>query len=137
MTDTEKTQVIETLREVLESFGYLEIALLFGSVASGKAGSNSDLDVAVSAIDKLDLAQKQEIITKVGIAVGRPVDLIDLQAQSGTILKTALTKGHLIFCKNKSLRARLVKRMLFNQADEMPYYFRILRERRHQWIGIS
>jgi len=137
MNDTAKTQVIETLREVLEPVGYLEIALLFGSVASGKAGSSSDLDIAVSARDKLDASQKQEIITKVGIAVGRPVDLIDLQAQSGTILKTALTRGYMIFCKNKNLYAGLVKRMLFNQADEMPYYFRILRERRDQWTGIS
>ena len=51
------------------------------------------------------------------------------------ILKQALSKGVLVQNLDKALYARLIIRMLYNQADMMPYHYRILRERRERFLN--
>ena len=64
----------------------------------------------------------------------KQVDLVDLQSVSGTILHQALTKGNLVFVKDKNLYAEIIKKMLFNQADMMPNYNMILKKRREEFL---
>ena len=76
-----------------------------------------------------------ELLEALATATGREIDLIDLMAETGPILKQALSKGVVVENGDKLLYARLISRMLFLETDMMPYYYRILRERRTRFIN--
>lgn len=113
----------------------LEIGILFGSVSRGGARTDSDIDVAVAGSRTLNADEILALVEEIAVETGRPVDLVDLQASGGSILQQVLTKGKLVYCVDRTRYAELIKRMLFEQADFMPYRQRLLRERRRAWIG--
>jgi len=128
-------QIKKVLRGVLSHFPDVRLCIVFGSAASGKASPASDLDVAVAATEPLSAGRRLELIEALSAAAAREIDLIDLMAATGTILKQALSKGAVVLNRDKGLYAGLISRMLFNQADMMPYYDRILRERRKRFLN--
>lgn len=113
----------------------IKLGILFGSLARGRARLESDLDLAVAADQPLESEAKMALITTLAQISGRAVDLIDLQAVGGPMLLQALTTGKVIYCADRLLYAELIKKMLFQQADMMPYYRRMLTERRQQWLA--
>jgi hypothetical protein len=56
-------------------------------------------------------------------------------AETGPILKQALSKGIIVRSNDKPSYARLISRRLFAEADMMPNYNRILRERRERFVN--
>ena len=57
------------------------------------------------------------------------LDLIDLQAVSGIILKEGLCSGRIVVNKAPSIYAHLMKKMWYNQADMMPNTKMILKKK--------
>jgi hypothetical protein len=96
----------------------------------------SDLDLAVATVTPLTPQTKIELIEDLAVAIGRPVDLIDLAQAHGPLLQQIVTRGRMVLCKNRTLYAELLRRVAYDEADVMPYYRRILSERRQAWIGI-
>jgi predicted nucleotidyltransferase len=113
----------------------IRLALIFGSLAKGRARNDSDVDVAVAADRPLDIGTKMRLIEQLAVLTGRPIDLVDLQAADGLILKQVLVEGRLLFCRDRALYARLMQRMIFDQEDAMRYHQRILAVRRNAWIS--
>ena len=128
--------LIEPIVGLLARYPAIKLAILFGSLAKGHATSASDLDLGVAATVSLDTGIKTALIQALAEISGRPVDLVDLQVAHGPILQQVLTQGKLIHCTDRMLYAALIRTMLFNQSDMMPYYDRILAERRKAWIGV-
>lgn len=120
---------------LLARYPAVKLGILFGSLAEGRMTPESDLDLGVAATVPLDTVLKTALIEALGEISGRPVDLVDLQVVHGPILQQVLTQGKLIYCTDRMLYAALIRTMLFNQSDMMPYYDRILVERRKAWIG--
>lgn len=112
----------------------IEAAWVFGSVAHGDAQPTSDLDVAVLGAEPLSSEEKEEVIETLARAIGRPVDVIDLQTERGPIVGRILQGGTRLFCDDTSLYAELLKRWWLDRADWRPYRRRILKERRDRWI---
>ena len=110
-------------------------AVLFGSTAAGAARLDSDLDLAVSAAPPLGMQARIDLLGDLALAFGRPVDLVDLDRIHSPLLHQILTKGRLVLCKDRTRYAELLLRMLYEEADFMPYYRRILASRRKAWIG--
>lgn len=125
----------EKLITSLKKHDEIKLAILYGSFAEKRETSASDLDIGVAGDNPISPDLKLEIIEEAGEKMGRPLDLIDLQTTHGTILKQILTKGSVLFCHDTTLYAGIMKRMLFNDADFMPYYFRTLKEQRERWIN--
>ena len=125
----------QKVQAVLTEFPDIMFAVVFGSYASGKQTENSDVDISVAAYDVLSFEVLQDIRKKFTDCLDRDIDLIDLNAVSGLILKEALTTGKVVFNKDPELYAALMKKMLYNQADMMPYYNRILSERREEFLN--
>lgn len=123
------TALVDDLNSVLQKHPQIELAILFGSHAAGRALPTSDLDIAVAANHQLEAREKMAVIDDLALAVRCPVDLIDLTAVSGPILQQALTKGRLLLNRQPALRAKLTLKMWYNQADFMPDYNMILRKR--------
>ena len=124
----------QNLTRLLRAYEGIGAAWVFGSVAAGTADAGSDLDVGVLGPSPLSSEEKYRLIDQLAQAVGRPVDLIDLQATRGPIVGRILQEGTRLFCDDTTLYADLLKQWWGDQADWMPYRRRILKERRERWI---
>lgn len=124
------------LAKTLESEGDIQLAVVFGSVASDSAGQDSDLDIAVDAGKPLGSERRMALIDKLARKTGRPVDLIDLQQVGEPLLGEIISGGTRILGSNEAW-ARLVSRHLIDQADFLPLRNRMLEERRKAWLEQS
>jgi len=122
------------LRDVLARHPQIEIAILFGSIATGTARAESDIDLAVAWSVPLSPTTKSVLIADLATSFGRPVDLIDLAQVGEPLLGQILRYGRRILGSDEHY-ANLLSRHLFDMADFMPYRRRILAERRRAWIN--
>lgn len=122
------------IRQVLNQHGGIRLAILFGSLAQGRAAPQSDLDLAVLMAAPLSAETKMALIGDLSQATGRSVDLVDLRMAGEPLLGQILKHGVRLFGSDSD-HAELIKRHLFEEADFMPYRRRILAERRQAWIG--
>jgi len=125
----------QKIARVLKRHPSILIAFLFGSLAAGRGRTDSDLDLAIAATDPLSSQDRMDLIGELALAFGRPVDLIDLDQTHSPLLQQILTQGRMILCKDRVRYADLLRRMVYEEADFMPYYRRILATRRKAWIG--
>lgn len=123
----------DLLRSLLATRTDVRLAILFGSLATGRARAESDVDIAVDLGKTMSAEDKMALIGAIADATGRPVDLVDLRAVGEPLLGQILQHGKRLLGKD-TVYAELIKRHLFNEADFMPYYRRILEERRRAWI---
>ena len=121
------------IQQILTRHGGIRLAILFGSLAQGRATAESDLDLAVLMDTPLSAETKMALIGELSQAVGRPVDLVDLHVAGESILGQILKYGVRLLGSDTNY-AELIKRHLFEEADFMPYRRRILAERRQAWI---
>jgi predicted nucleotidyltransferase len=128
-------ECLDQIRSVLLEYPDIKLCIIFGSVASGRASTNSDLDIAVAGSQPLSQDLFIALMTDFSSATGHEIDLVDLTAATGEILKQALSKGVVLQNLDRNLYAQLIIRMLFNEADMMPYHDRILQERREQFLN--
>ena len=122
------------LTDVLAHFPQITIAVIFGSVASGYARANSDLDIAVAAKQALTADEKIALVSALAERTGRPVDLVDLHGVPEPLLGQIVRHGRRLLGSD-TLYGALISRHLIEQADFMPYRSRVLAERRAAWIG--
>jgi predicted nucleotidyltransferase len=125
----------ESILKVLHRFEEIKLCIVFGSVPSGKESIGSDLDIAVAGRQPLSEAKILELVEAFAEASNREIDLIDLNTAAGPIFKQALSKGVVVLNLDKNLYAGLISRMLFNESDFMPYYYRTLEERRKRFLN--
>lgn len=125
----------EDISDVLRAEPLIKAAWLFGSMARGTAGPESDLDVAVLGERALTADEKMHMIELLAQRCLRPVDLIDLQATQTLVVGQVIRYGKRLFCDDTTLCAEFMKRWVFDQADWMPYRKRALKTRRDAWIS--
>ena len=112
----------------------LKLAILYGSAAAGKMRADSDIDIALLFDRPLSDNKKIELLTRLEQELGRDIDLVDLFFLNGTILKQILSKGQVLIQVKPGVLAGLVQRMIYNQADMMPYVTRTLIERQQRFV---
>jgi predicted nucleotidyltransferase len=135
---SEDTQAVSEIaaqaKEILYAESGLKLAILYGSAATRKMRADSDVDIAVLFDRPLNAEQKMELISRLERELQRDVDLVDLFSLSGTILKQILRKGRVLIQKKPGALTDLIQRMVYNQADMMPYVSRTLMERQKRFI---
>ena len=122
------------LKQALAAEPSLRLALVFGSVASGSATPDSDIDVAVLCDQSLSPGDKMRLIEVITQASGRAVDLIDLSTAGQPLLGQILRDGQRIVGSSAAL-AQLATRNALDAQDFLPYVQRLLARRRQAWIG--
>lgn len=123
------------LRDVLARYPAITLAILFGSLALGRAHADSDIDLAVAARSALSPSEKMDLIGALAQETGRPVDLIDLRGVTEPLLGQIIQHGKRVLGSDTEF-AGWLNRHLVDQADFDPYRRRVLAERRRTWIGI-
>ena len=123
-------QSLGRIRKYLENQGDIRLAIVFGSLAAGRARPDSDLDIAVAADAPLTAERKMALIGELAGVTGRSVDLIDLEPVGEPLLGQILGGGRRLLGTDQAY-AELLRRHLFDQAD---FRQRMLRERREAWL---
>ncbi len=124
---------LDRIRGYLAGQDDLHLAIVFGSMASGRSSPESDLDIAMVANQPLTAKRKKALIAGLAGLTGRSVDLVDLDEVGEPLLGQILTGGKRLL-GNDQLYAELLRRHLFDQADFLPYRERLLAERREAWL---
>lgn len=122
------------VRNALARFPNLEIALIFGSVAAGRARADSDLDIAVQFPQRMPAERYIAVMNALIDATGRAVDLIDLRTVGGELFGQIM-KRHVALVGSERAMVALVSRHHAHEADWMPYYRQQRDERLARWIA--
>ena len=125
--------IIKQLHAFFAPHGDVELVILFGSLAQGKARPDSDLDIAVMYQHTLTQEQRRQLIEQLALQFGRPVDLIDLRT-AGEPLLGQIFKGLRVLGSDENY-ARCLTRHLIDAADFLPLQQRILKQRRERWTN--
>ena len=109
--------------EVFERTDGLRLALLFGSVAQGRAHVGSDVDIAVlgNGFDVLALTAELSLL------LGREVQVVSLEKSSFALRKAILRDGICLFELSPGEEARWRFRTLLEVETDGPAYDRINR----------
>lgn len=89
--------ILEATREAIPSLSAL---YLFGSQASGDAGPDSDLDLAVLADSPPDQVGLWQLSGQLADLAGCPVDLLDLRAASTVMQYRIITTGRRVWARD-------------------------------------
>jgi len=126
------SSIHKQLARLLSRYPQLELAILFGSQATGDVTEESDIDLALLFDAPISSSLKLELVELIGSTFGRPVDIVDLYFAAEPVLGQVF-KGKRLLGDNASY-ARLLTKHLINTADFVPLQQRILSERRNTWI---
>ena len=124
----------EQVQAVLVNFKDIKFAILFGSLAKGTESPDSDLDIAVLAGEPLSAKRRIDLIDALALAIGRPVDLVDLRTVGQPLLNQILKYGERVLGTDDQMAA-LVYRNIVDRADFVPLRNRILKEASTAWIS--
>ncbi|MCX7960490.1 MAG: nucleotidyltransferase domain-containing protein [Burkholderiales bacterium] len=128
--------VERVLTELLAGEASVQFACLFGSAAQRRLRFESDLDVGLaSAGGALSPSVLREISARIAERTGRGADVVDLAVAPIPVLRAALANGRRLLCKDRSLVLRLLRRLVYESEDFLPYQRRLLEERRRRWIA--
>lgn len=133
MSDT-LMRLREALPALLEQLEQPQLVVVFGSVAAGSAGFDSDLDLALQCRRALSAEQRISLIAWLAEVTGRPVDLIDLRV-AGEPLRGQVIRHGIRLWGSDSDWADLGMRHVLDMADFVPLLQRALKERRDAWIN--
>ena len=125
---------IEALSAYLKQDGDIELAILFGSMATDSYTAKSDVDLAIKKNRPLTAQQKKELIERVALITGRAVDLVDLSTVGEPLLGQIIKYGKRLLGSD-SAYAELGLKHVYAQADFVPYIKRMLKDRRQEWLG--
>src|SRR5579859_2852111 len=91
-------------------------AVIFGSVARGEAGADSDIDVALSFGKPMSADLRAAMIGLAADVAGRPVDLVDLETAPALLLARAVG-GSEILCDEVATRQRMIGKLIRSEGD--------------------
>lgn len=106
--------IVSALRQQLPA---LLAVYLFGSRATGHAGRDSDLDLAVLVEGKLEPLATWELAQSLADMVGCDVDLIDFRTASTVMQYQILTTGSRLW--SKDVQASLYECAILSQKTEL------------------
>lgn len=86
-------EAIQRVRSYFASRDQYKLVIVYGSAAKGHFRADSDVDVAVAGSAVLDRGLMFEAQSELSVVLDRPVDLVDMGAVEGLILREVITSG--------------------------------------------
>jgi predicted nucleotidyltransferase len=111
-------EVISAVTEALRTERNVRLAVLFGSIARGQAGEDSDVDVLVSLAEERPM-YLSGLAARLTRALGRDVDVLSLKhvrMHDPALLATVLRDGRPVVDRDGSWAALVAKRQVVERA---------------------
>jgi predicted nucleotidyltransferase len=117
------TDAMTALASNLAADSDVVLAYLFGSRARGRAGAQSDYDIAVLASHAVSLAQRLELASRLSATLGgAAVDLVLLNEAPVDLAYAVLAEGQLLFERTCAERVEYEANILSRYSDMLPIY---------------
>jgi len=100
LNSTQIEIIVHTLNELIEPW----LIILFGSYAKGRAGEESDIDIAFLADRKVDEYQSFCIAQELTESIGKSVDCVNLYSASTVFQMQVIGHGKVLYCKDETRR---------------------------------
>ena len=130
--DDHMTAIGEKIKLMLSNEPGLRLAILFGSMAHGRAHADSDIDLALLFDENIEAEKMMRLIEMLSVEFGRPVDIIDVRA-AGILIMAEVFKGERLLGDDDTFAQRLSQHLI-DVDDFMPLLNRILEKRRKTWL---
>jgi predicted nucleotidyltransferase len=127
--------VLVRTKEFFEREPDARLVLIFGSYASGRIHSASDIDVAVAYPLPLSVEERVGKAQALSAVVNREVDLIDLHDARGVLLQQILANRKTLINRDPELYGNVISRRVNEESDLMPLYERMLQARRERFLS--
>ena len=104
----------------LKQYVNIEFALIFGSFASGKAGSKSDLDLGIFSKESFDLLLLGKMIVDLEKITGLKIDLLELKdiyKKNPLLSYQIVTNCKLLFSKDENIFLEFKRRSFLSYFD--------------------
>ena len=128
-------ELITKLKEALEGNAEIRLALLFGSYATGKAGPDSDIDIAIAYDRKLTMEERIELAQRLSTLLNKEIDLVDLKVASGILLQQIISNRKTIINRDAKLYGDIIAKQITEELDFLPLYEQILKAKRERFIN--
>jgi hypothetical protein len=118
------TQEYDRLKAIFSKRGGVELALLFGSYASGKAGDLSDVDIAVLFSERPALLALGGLIEEASALVEKKVDLVELnglEAQDPRLAYEIASSSVVLFERSETVVADFKTKAYLAYFDAQPF----------------
>ena len=101
-------RLLSAIREVLRTERVVRLAVLMGSAARGELRERSDVDLLIDPADG-DWRERDRLRDRLSRAIGRPVDLVSLEAAKANplLLDAALRDGRVLIDRDDAWPALL------------------------------
>ena len=124
------------LKKWLKAHAEIEIAILFGSYATGRATMGSDVDLAIQLTSGQCMLAEEKLgyINQLTELLNVSIDLVDLRSVGQPLLAQVMKYGQLLVGP-KARYAQLAIHNVNSSQDFIPYIERMLTERRKRWLS--
>lgn len=120
ITKSQKEEIVKTL-----SNNGIILAYLFGSVARGKDGPLSDIDIAVKFSVNFTVDEQEKRANRMAHVLenklGREVDLKNISNSPSVLKRQILLHGQLLFCKDIDSRVDFAIKTM-QENEDMAHY---------------
>ena len=121
----EKEELARRLRELLAARPRVKLAFLFGSIL--RREKVRDVDVAIYTAPRLDFRELLRLGTELEIALGVPVDLVQLPDLGPAFRLKILLRGRPVLIRDRQLYHRLVA-AAFSELQDLRIALRTAKE---------
>ncbi len=132
----DKNEILDTLIQYFSDKPQFDTVLLFGSFASGKENSNSDVDIAVHSDKILQLDERLDMLLDLSKILHREVDLVDLRQCRGVFLHEIMSNNYRIRYDHDTYHDYFLKSLMFME-DEYPTIHWLQQEKIRRFLGES
>ncbi len=119
---------VAVIRDTLARTAGIRLALLFGSVARGTAGADSDVDLAIDAEPSVDLLA---VASELSLGLGREVQIVALRDAGVPLLEELLRDAVVAYQGSPNAAAAWRTRALLELDLDRPGYARM----RDAWLA--
>lgn len=115
--------MLDAVREILAADPRIAYAIAFGSVARGRAGPHSDLDVAIGLAGgaSLDLLALGALSGRLAEIAERPVDLVLLDEAPPSLAYRVFRDGRALVVRDPEALAQRKVRAILEYLDFQPF----------------
>jgi predicted nucleotidyltransferase len=126
---------VKQLQAWLEHNNDIDVAILFGSYATGSENIQSDIDLAIQLATggKINAKQKLDYLEQLGNLLLVNIDLIDLKTVGQPLLSQIMKYGKLLKGDTNAY-AEIAIRNINTAQDFLPYIKRMMAERRLRYL---